>query len=1440
MRYLFLVCILCNSIYANAQYNIIYENSFRNWAPGQGWVMLNNDTIPKSAGMITNSHFGGVPVPFYLEIYDYMLGVDQTLSATDKIMITPPLLIGDSTFVRYYSKCNSGSELSLWVLPFHNDTTQSGLTDSLGNSSSNGFNVYNLSAYSGDTVRLAFRIRGLITKGFIDNLIVLDKYSLAWVPDVNFRNYLKTQIPIAFTGDSLDFLAPSVINLLQIISPNSQINTLEGLQYFVSLKKLNVANNSITYIPPDKLTFLDSADAENNFLSFFPDAPLCTDLRLNNNLIKNIPDIKNGEVMGLQMKNNLLYDCLTCSNRWVLCDLTSNIFTTRECTYYNAYFTPNPGSLPPPICGPTMGTIKGKSYYDINQNSSYDISDIVLQNQQINFTQGTDITTFADGSYLIKVDSGLVNMSLTSLPAGFICNTPLIDTISTQEVITHDFIVTSTSSFNDLNVSLNATGTTRLNENLTLSLQVKNLGTAVASGVVKMYLPPGYTLINLQKGSILNDTLSWNINLTPFRSENNLLTIRVDSFPINQEIFFNANLTTANDINLTNNTDTVGVMIRDSLVTVNPPFGFPYDPNNKLVDHPIVNPGFQEYLTYNINFENIGTGNASRVMVRDYLSGKLDISTFELLSTSHPCIVSFGADSILQFLFQPIVLTPTSIDPINSHGHIWFKIKPKNPIYLNDTIYNSAGIYFDLQPPILTNTSMVYADTSTGVQFIVSNDTLCGSGNVQFRNQSGGAPLSIEWQFPGGNPITSTLSSPIVNYNTPGTYDVILIAKYVGHNDTLFNPFFIQVHSVTPATIILNGNDSICKGDSVLLSASHPGISYQWWQTNQTTPSIYASTSAYYQLTITDSNGCGSLAPYIYINVLDPSPVITGIDTFCSGTSTSLTTGLFSSYLWSNGATTRTTSVSSAGLYIVTVTNSFGCTGVDSIYMSQLNALKPTITGQDSICIGSSTQLSAGTGYLGYLWSTGGSTPIITVNNPGAYIVTVTDSLGCQNKDTFQLSNIVLNPLTANADSICSGSQLIIDAGAGYIQYLWNTGDTTQQILASSPGYYSVTVEDVNGCTVKDSLFLSVISLPVPIISGSDTLCSGLPLAVTNTYSSYSWSNGGTANSIYPTSSGIYSVTVTDQNGCTGSASKNVTVISSPVPIISGIDTVCLGEPGLLITGTYLSYLWSNGSTQQSIDPTIAGNYLVTVTDFNGCTGIDSIEFVVLNLPNPFITGDDTICIGSQTLLDAGAGFISYQWSTQDSSSQIVVSNAGTYWVTVIDSFGCTISVSHQLFTSTVDTSVNVTGFTLLSLANTASWQWMYCDSSIINGANGISFTATQNGSYAVIVSENGCTDTSSCFPINVTGFEDLKYGVAALFPNPATTELNWSGISTDNIKSISIYSSTGQFVKNIVVDKSINIIKIDVSIFSSGMYYLNVSLEKENKRIKFVVLHDE
>lgn len=1444
MRYvlLFLFCFFASR--SNAQYTVLYENSFRNWAPGQGWVMINNDTIPKSAGAITHGFFGGVPVPFYLEIYENMLGVDQTLSATDKVMMTPPFVVGSNTFVRYYSNYTAGTELSLWVVPNHNDTTLSGLTDSIANCSQKGFNVFNISSYVGDTVRVAFRLRGVIKNSYIDNLLILDKYAHAWVPDSCFRSYLKNTIPSAFNGDSLNFIDTAVVLKTTISNPNSCMNSLEGLQYFVSLKYLNVQNNHIAFIPPNKINYLDSANVTNNYLPLFPDAPYCVTLRANNNLIKNIPNLRNDMLGVLHMKNNLLYDCLTCSNRFLDGDLTNNISTTNECFHYSLLQSAPIGSLPAPNCSQNLGSIKGRAYYDINQNGVFDFSDIKLANQKINYSQGTDITTFFDGTYSIVVDSGLVNMSLTALPNGFVCNTPLSDTIDVQEVITHDFIVTSTSNFNDLSVSLGSTGTTRLKEQLTLSLNVKNKGTQVTSGQVKMYLPPYYTLLNVQQGIVLNDTLTWNLTLNPFASNSNLITFIVDSLPVNLETIYTAQLAVSNDADTSNNHSSVAVMIRDSLVIINPPTGFPYDPNNKLVDKPIVSPGFNDYLTYNINFENIGSANASRVMVRDFLTGKLDVNSFELLATSHPCIVSFGADSLIQFLFDPIALTPTSIDSINSKGHIWFKIKPKNPINLGDTIYNSAGIYFDTQPAVITNQSMVWAEDSSGIVDFTSDKTnVCGisTHNVQFRNQSGNSPISLEWQFPGGNPSTSVLPNPIINYPTVGNYDVTLVVKYIGHNDTIVKPNYIHVFATNAATVSVTGNDSICAGDSVLLTTNAVGVSYLW-STGSTTASTYVFNTNYYYVTVTDSLGCrysNNGLPLIRV-LPNPVPLLTGTDSVCEGSSSYISVQPFSSYLWSTGEVSSSITPSIQGLYTVTVTSNFGCHGQSSFFLNVIDNPQPSITGPLSLCNGSLAMLDAGQGFTDYLWSTGVLTQTISEQQGGIYTVTVTNQLGCSGTDSFELSVIPTVPLNLNNDSICPGELVQIDAGSGYVDYLWSTSDTTQQIVVSLPGYYVVSVQDSNGCILSDSLLLSNYNSPLPSISSNDSICSGEQIICLGNYNSYSWSDGSTTQSITPNISGGYIVTVTDANGCIGRDSLDITVMNSPIPEITGIDTVCQGDFGSLYVGSYLSYLWSTGSTNPSIDPNTQGYYSVTVVDSNGCAGTDSIYFTILNTPNVLIAGADTICAGTETMLDAGSGFMSYLWSTQDTTEQILVNNAGQYIVTVVDSNGCSATIDHNLTVLTVDTAVIVNSISLVSQANSASWQWIYCDSSSIPNAQSNSYTATANGSYAVIVNEGGCVDTSSCYTIIVTGLNSNTENKLFLFPNPVNDVLNISGLKDAEIQTMKILSATGQLVKIINVDIGIDNLMLDVSQFAEGVYFVVMNSNSSFSRYRFIINHTD
>ncbi len=374
-------------------------------------------------------------------------------------MFTPPLIIGSNTFMRYFSSFDLNQEISIWAVTNVNDTTLTSLTDSLSNSSRNGFNLVDLNSYSGDNIKIAFRIRGLISKAFIDNLLVLDKYSNAFIPDSCFRTYLENFFPASFIGDSLNFLDNNILTANYISNPNSCMQSLEGLQYFVSLRYLNVANNYISYIPPDDIRLLDSANAENNLLTFFPDAPNnCVTLRLNNNLISKIPNVHNGQSSYFQFRNNLLYDCFMCSNRFIYADFLYNVKVGSEgCGYYNidwnqTYLTASSSNLPAPPCNRRLGTILGRAFVDINSNNVFDTSDVTLKNQRINLFQSVDVSTSQDGRYSFKIDSGLVNMNITNLPNGFICNTPLVDTITTGEVINHDFIVTTSSNFNDMSV----------------------------------------------------------------------------------------------------------------------------------------------------------------------------------------------------------------------------------------------------------------------------------------------------------------------------------------------------------------------------------------------------------------------------------------------------------------------------------------------------------------------------------------------------------------------------------------------------------------------------------------------------------------------------------------------------------------------------------------------------------------------------------------------------------------------------------------------------------------------------------------------------------------------------------------------------------------------------------------------------------------------------
>lgn len=440
-----------------------------------------------------------------------------------------------------------------------------------------------------------------------------------------------------------------------------------------------------------------------------------------------------------------------------------------------------------------------------------------------------------------------------------------------------------------------------------------------------------------------------------------------------------------------------------------------------------------------------------------------------------------------------------------------------------------------------------------------------------------------------------------------------------------------KTNSGSAPTPAIAGTTSICSGGNTTLSLTNAASFYAYkWSNNATTSSISVNAAGTYS--VTAYAACSSATASVNVTSTSATPAIAanGPLTFCSGGNVTLDAGPgFTSYQWSNGATTQTITVNSSNTYGVTVSQG-NCTGTDSeVVTVTSNNLNPIIlpAGTLNICPGGNVTLDAGSGYSSYLWSDNSTSQTLDVNSQGTYTVTVTQ--GSCSGTASQTVNVGNFPLTVNVTpagpvSFCAGGNTTLDAGAGFDAYNWSNTDQTQSITVSSGGSYIVTVQK-DGCVGKDTVEVIVNSNPNPTITptGNQGICDGktAQLAVQNTFSSYAWSNNSTTSSIVVSNSGSYNVTVTDNNGCSGSAANAVSVTVNPNPL----SAVTLNQVGSsndywleALPSSGVTYQWQYAINQDtttgqfltfSIDndsldvdcSTQGGYWRVAVTDANGC-----------------------------------------------------------------------------------------------------------------------------------------------------------------------------------------------------------------------------------------------
>ena len=616
--------------------------------------------------------------------------------------------------------------------------------------------------------------------------------------------------------------------------------------------------------------------------------------------------------------------------------------------------------------------------------------------------------------------------------------------------------------------------------------------------------------------------------------------------------------------------------------------------------------------------------------------------------------------------------------------------------------------------------------------------------------------------------------------------------------------------TLVPTDLNCNGDNS---GDIDLgVTGGMMPYTYLWddGEITEDRPFISANT---YCVTITDANNC---TQDTCILISEPTALtldISSTTTTCMGSNSDGTATIIPSggaiggmytFLWSNNQTNSTAIDLNEGSYIVTVTDGNGCTATESVDVNSPDAIViDSIIPIDVLCNGENTGFaevfaSGGNGVFTYLWSD----QLAQFSNPanslpaGTYTVTISDAVMC----TATASIFVDEPdvLTATIDPtdvLCfegnDGAGIANPLGgiAPY-NYAWNTlpGQFTQDVNTLLQGDYTVTVTDFNGCTTSAS---ATINEPATAVTAAvdqtfqscfnqnESEAAVTPLGGTGTNYTYEWNNtpASTTNNATNLATQNYSVIVTDENGCQTTANILIAELEEITANAININPSCFestnGQLGVNIVNggagggdlNNYNYVWSNASTNQLNSNLVAGDYTLTVTDAQGCSGETVFSLSQPEEISATATIDDTNCFGSADgqiniqITTQGGGFPidSYQWDANANSqtTQIATELAiGNYIVTITDNTNCTAVASFEVNQPTpIEASFAVednpcSGNNIGTISTTTtggnpdySYEWSNTDTSNIFSSTDQNLTDLYANLYTVIITDgNGCT----------------------------------------------------------------------------------------------------